>query len=1023
MLSSILVHHLQEQFERSSRTRVICLYLNHNESKIQTSEALLGSLLKQLIQLECSSDTFSNLRAEYDKVKRRGARLARPGVRMIEKYLKMELAAYNRVYLVVDALDECKFPGKLLQDIRNLGGRNLSLLVTSRQEGEKPKEIHCDTCSATNLKIYYTCKLCNGGEFDVCQLCREKGVTCRDASHTELSEPSRVDLNIVTPEYELRKYVIEELNKEIGYGSERWDTRLYSSRPDSTTFGRKASKDPKLLEKIPKIIAEKAAGKFLYAKLYLDSVKTKETVKAIHETLNTFPERLEDLYEENMLRVQSGPFHALGFKVLSRVIYASRLLSLSELQHLVAIIPGRTELDDDDADVDQEDILSSTQGLISIDGEAKIVRPVHLTLVDYFSNEHVRNKWFPNAHKDFAEACLSYLNYGTFSKPVPEGDNYDAKVEKYPFVAYASQYWGDHVRYAGSDSRLYDAAARLINDSHRIEACIQGAWATGRPPHGWDFRKGVRGLHVCAWYGLSWIIRGMKHEDINIDIREHTYGQTPLMYACRAGHVGVVRELLSRGANVNTISGKGRTALYEAVEWDKEDVVELLLLQDNLDVNALNAKESNRTALTLAADLRHVNILDRLLRHPIIDANHQDRDGHTALSLASAKGYEQIVSSLLEKAQVDIDLVDHIEGISSLLRAARKDHCGILKLLLEKGANPMLKDRQGGGTAMLRAADNGCVSALEILLQNQENLMCLDDDDRTLLHGACAHGRSDAVKFLNEKGINRDARDKNGLTALHEASQKGHVEVVKILIKLGADSTVVDNFGRTARIVAWQHGNEDIMKILELHDATTNSNLMPKLDEAKRPVWSMAKLGLLAPLEQVVTTRKSELSETEPGSNCTSLHWAILSNQIDILKILIEKGKMSLEKTNRYGRTPLHFAVIYNNIPAISALLSYGANLNPEDQWGITPLVLAQAYHWFAAGVTLIEGGAKVDRAKISVESMLFEAVRLGKVDVVKNLLKNGADKWSRDVEGMTAMQLAKEADNPDMIRALTFCE
>ena len=1019
MLSSIIVNHLQEQSEQSSMTRVICLYLNHNESKIQTSEALLGSLLKQLIQLECSSDTFSDLRVEYEKAKRMGARLARPGVQMIEKYLKRELATYGRVYLVVDALDECKFPGKLLRDILNLGGRNLSLLVTSRQEGKKPIEIHCDTCSATNLKIYYSCKLCDEREFDVCQLCREKGVTCRDASHTELFEPSRVDLNIVTPEYVLRRYVTEELNKEIGYGSERWDTRLYSSRPDSTTFGRKASKDPELLEKIPKIIAEKAAGKFLYAKLYLDSIKTKETVRAMHEALNTFPERLEDVYEESMLRVQSGPIHALGLKVLSRVIYASRLLSLSELQHLVAIIPGRTELDDDDDEVDQVDILSSTQGLISIDG--KIVRPVHLTLVDYFSNEHVRNKWFPNAHKDFAEECLSYLNYGTFSKPVPEGDNYDAKVEKYPFVAYASQYWGDHVRYAGSDSRLYDSAARLINDSHRIEACIQAAWATGRPPHGWDFRKGVSGLHVCAWYGLSWIIRGMKHEDINIDIREHAYGQTPLMYACRAGHVGVARELLSRGANVNTISRKGRTALYEAVEWDREDIVELLLLQDNLDVNALNAKESNRTALTLAADLKHINILDRLLGHANINANHQDMHGNTALSLASAKGYEQIVSSLLEKAQVDIDLVDNIEGISSLTRAARKGHCGILKLLLEKGANPMLKDRQGGGTAMLRAADYERVSALEILLQNQEFLMCLDDDGRTLLHGACAHGKSDAVQFLNGKGIDRDARDKNGLTALHEASKKGHVAVVKILIKLGADSTVVDNFGRTARIVAWQHGNVDIMKVLELHDAPNNSNLMPKLDEAKRPVWSMAKLGLLAPLEQVVTTRKSELSETEPGSNCTSLHWAILANQIDILKILIEKGNMSLEKANRYGRTPLHFAAIFSNIPAISALLGHGANPDAEDQWGITPLFLAQAYHWFAAGVALIEGGAKVDRAKISIESMFFEAVKLGKVDVVENLLKNGADKWSRDDEGMTAMQLAKEADNPDMIRALNL--
>lgn len=87
------------------------------------------------------------------------------------------------------------------------------------------------------------------------------------------------------------------------------------------------------------------------------------------------------------------------------------------------------------------------------------------------------------------------------------------------------------------------------------------------------------------------------------------------------------------------------------------------------------------------------------------------------------------------------------------------------------------------------------------------------------------------------------------------------------------------------------------------------------------------------------------------------------------------------------------------------------------------PLFLAQVYHYFAAGVASIKRKAKVDKAKISIKSMFFEAVRLGKVDVVKTLLKNGADKWSRDVEGMTAMQLAKEADNPNMIRALTFCE
>lgn len=130
--------------------------------------------------------------------------------------LEMELATYNRVYLVVDAFDEYKFRGKLLQDILNLGGRNLSLPITSRQEGGRPRVINCDTRLVKNLRIYYSCKLCNEGDFDACQVCGVKDVTCGDASHPELPGPSRVDIDIVAPEYD---YVTEGLDTQIGYRS------------------------------------------------------------------------------------------------------------------------------------------------------------------------------------------------------------------------------------------------------------------------------------------------------------------------------------------------------------------------------------------------------------------------------------------------------------------------------------------------------------------------------------------------------------------------------------------------------------------------------------------------------------------------------------------------------------------------------------------------------------------------------------------------------------------------------------
>lgn len=74
--------------------------------------------------------------------------------------------------------------------------------------------------------------------------------------------------------------------------------------------------------------------------------------------------------------------------------------------------------------------------------------------------------------KELPESRLSYVNDDNIYKPVTEGDSCDAKVEKSLFVAPASQYGGNHVRDAGSDSHFYDAILWLINDSHRIEGCI-----------------------------------------------------------------------------------------------------------------------------------------------------------------------------------------------------------------------------------------------------------------------------------------------------------------------------------------------------------------------------------------------------------------------------------------------------------------------------------------------------------------------------------------------------------------------
>jgi len=57
-------------------------------------------------------------------------------------------------------------------------------------------------------------------------------------------------------------------------------------------------------------------------------------------------------------------------------------------------------------------------------------------------------------------------------------------------------------------------------------------------------------LYRCCEVMIPKLIQG----GLAVDVREPTYGQTPLMYACRRGHVEVVRQLLDFGAWVNKVS-------------------------------------------------------------------------------------------------------------------------------------------------------------------------------------------------------------------------------------------------------------------------------------------------------------------------------------------------------------------------------------------------------------------------------------------------------------------------------------
>lgn len=60
------------------------------------------------------------------------------------------------------------------------------------------------------------------------------------------------------------------------------------------------------------------------------------------------------------------------------------------------------------------------------------------------------------------------------------------------------------------------------------------------------------------------------------DVNGKSQGMTPLMYAAKYNRVNVLRYLIEKGANLNTRSSKGKTALYYAKSTNAKDTYTIL---------------------------------------------------------------------------------------------------------------------------------------------------------------------------------------------------------------------------------------------------------------------------------------------------------------------------------------------------------------------------------------------------------------------------------------------------------------
>lgn len=132
VLTSIVINELTTKFSDDAQTAIVYVYCNYKRQNEQTLEALLSSILKQL--LERMSQLPESIKTLYQKCLFKKTWLS------VDEHLSLiesVIVQFSRVFVLVDALDECRIKdntqGSFVNKLTSLQSvSEINLLFTSR---------------------------------------------------------------------------------------------------------------------------------------------------------------------------------------------------------------------------------------------------------------------------------------------------------------------------------------------------------------------------------------------------------------------------------------------------------------------------------------------------------------------------------------------------------------------------------------------------------------------------------------------------------------------------------------------------------------------------------------------------------------------------------------------------------------------------------------------------------------------------------------------------------------------------